>query len=115
MRKSIIAIITNHSATVIHSFPPTPPVGVQVPDSSQHHQLVRGVGGVVGVAHVYEWVSGRGNSLAAIHDEWYQKTFTWCLGHCGVVGNEMADEQAKKELQPIKKASDTTTTLRRPP
>ena len=34
--------------------------------------------------------------LAALHDEGHQITFTWCLGHSGVEGNEMTDEQALK-------------------
>ena len=34
--------------------------------------------------------------LAALHDEGHQITFTCCPSHCGVVGNEMADEQAQK-------------------
>ena len=36
------------------------------------------------------------NSRAALHDEGWQITITWCPSHSGVVGNEMADEQARK-------------------
>ena len=34
--------------------------------------------------------------LAALNDEGHQTTFTWCNRHCGVVWNEMADEQARR-------------------
>ena len=51
------------------------------------------------------------NLLAALHDERHQITFTWCPSHYSVVGNEMADEEAQKELQPIK-TSDTTMTAK---
>ena len=36
------------------------------------------------------------NLIVALHDEGHQITFTWCPSHSGVVGNEMADEQALK-------------------
>ena len=32
---------------------------------------------------------------AALHDEGHRKTFTWCICHCGVVWNEMADGQSR--------------------
>ena len=34
--------------------------------------------------------------IAALHAEGHQITFTWYPSHIGVVGNEMADEQARK-------------------
>ena len=34
--------------------------------------------------------------LTVLHDEVHQITFLWRPSHCGVVGNEMADEQARK-------------------
>ena len=33
--------------------------------------------------------------LNLLADKGHQMTFTWCPGHCGEVGNEMADEQAR--------------------
>ena len=36
------------------------------------------------------------NLRAALNDKGHQMTFTWCPIHCGVVGNEMAEEQARK-------------------
>ena len=34
--------------------------------------------------------------LAYLHGEGHQMTFTWCPSHCRVVGNDMADEQARR-------------------
>ena len=53
--------------------------------------------------------------LAAIHDEGYQITFTWCPSHFGVVGNKMADERTIKGAADSQEDVDTTTTLRMPP
>ena len=36
------------------------------------------------------------NTLAALHDEEYRINFTWNTSNCGVMGNEIADEQTQK-------------------